>query len=98
MTESPLSDRLEMLLVAEWLDAGMPDDGLIHLRVANAVRELGRDGDRAGMLEIMGALGILEEHGAIEIEWPGASGSPAIVRLGPDLRRDARRALEPPPA
>jgi hypothetical protein len=97
MSQSPLPDRLEMLLVAEWLEAGTPSDGLVHLRVADAARELGCDDDRAGLLEIMGALGALEELRVIEIEWAGAPGSPAIIRLGPDLRRDARRALEPPP-
>jgi len=87
-----------MLLIAEWLDAGTPDDGLIHLRVADAARELGCDDDRSGMLEVMGALGTLEESRSIEIEWAGAAGSPAVIRLGADLCRDARRALEPPPA
>jgi hypothetical protein len=91
-----LSDRLEMLLIAEWLDAGAPDDGTVEFHVAYAAHELGLADDRAGILEIMGALSALEDHRRIEIRWAARPGAPATVHLADVLQRDARRALEPP--
>ena len=97
MTLTPLADRLEMLLVAQWLEAGAPDDGNITFQVLAAAQELGCAEGRAGVLEIMAALGALEEARRIRVEWSASAGAPALVRLADGLRRDARRAFEPPP-
>jgi hypothetical protein len=91
-----LPDRLEMLLVAEWLEAGTPEDGTVSFHIAHAAEELGIAGDRAGILQVMGALSALEDARRIEIRWGARSGAPALVHLADVLQRDARRALEPP--
>ncbi len=91
-----LPDRLEMLLVAEWLEAGLPDDGTVSFHIAAAAEELGQNGDRAGILAVMGALSALEDARRIEIRWGSRPGAPASVQLADALQRDARRALEPP--
>ena len=91
-----LPDRLEMLLVAEWLDAGTPDDGTVRFEIQRAATELGVAGDRAGILELMAALSALEDARRIAISWGALPGAPALIRLADALQRDARRALEPP--
>lgn len=93
---NPLADRLEMLLVVEWLEAGAPPDGGVGFRVAAAAAELGCADGRAGLLEIMGALGELEEAGRLRVEWPPHTGAPALVQIAEDLRRDAQRVFLPP--
>jgi hypothetical protein len=45
----------------------------------------------------MAALGALEDARRIQVEWSQAAGAPAVVRLADGVRRDARRAFEPPP-
>jgi len=96
MTGTPLADRLEMLLVAQWLEAGAPEDGNVTFQVMAAAEELGCADGRAGLLEIMSALGALEEARRVQVEWASAAGAPALVRLADALCRDARRAFEPP--
>jgi hypothetical protein len=93
----PLSDRLEMLLTAEWLASGAPDDGAVAFTPVVAARELGLEDDRSGILEVMGALTELEESRRLRVEWARVPGAPARVELADALRRDVRRALEPPP-
>jgi hypothetical protein len=97
MTGTPLADRLEMLLVAQWLEAGAPEDGNVTFQVLDAAQELGCPAGRAGLLEVMGALGVLEDARRVSVEWGTGAGSPALVRLADALCRDARRAFEPPP-
>jgi hypothetical protein len=97
MSATPLADRLEMLLVAQWLEAGAPEDGQITFQVVAAAEELGCDAGRTGVLELMAALGALEEDGRIQIEWSASAGAPALIQLADALRRDAQRAFEPPP-
>lgn len=91
-----LPDRLEMLLVAEWLEAGTPEEGTVRFHVGTAAEELGLSGDRAGILKVMAALSALEDARRIEIRWGTLPGAPASVRLADALQADARRALEPP--
>jgi len=97
MTGTPLTDRLEMLLVAQWLEAGAPEDGNVTFQVLAAAEELGCADGRAGVLEIMSALGTLEDARRLRVEWAPSAGAPALVRLDDALCRDARRAFEPPP-
>jgi hypothetical protein len=96
MHDSLLADRLEMLLVAQWLDEGSPGDGMLGFAVADAAAELGCADGRAGILEIMGALGILEEVRRVRVEWSGIPGAHARVQLSDELCRDAQRVFQPP--
>lgn len=92
MTDSAIGERLEMLLVARWLEEGAGESGELSLSVAAAAAELGLDADRPGLLAVMAALGDLEARGQVEVRWPqGPGGSEALLVLAPDLRRDARR-------
>lgn len=86
-----------MLLVAEWLGTGTPEDGGVAFVVADIATMLGIGEDRAGLLEVMTALTELEEAHRVRIEWGRRPGPPARVMLSETVRRDARRALEPPP-
>jgi hypothetical protein len=83
--------RLEMLLVMQWLDEGAPEDGAVALSVPTAAAELGLDEGRAGMLAVMAALGDLEDRRLVSVAWPGGGRSEPIVTLASELRRDARR-------
>ena len=84
--------RLEMLLVMQWLDEGAGDEGAIALSVATAASELGLEAGRPGLLRVMAALGELEERRVVSVAWPsGTGGREAVVTLSADLRRDARR-------
>ena len=80
-----------MLLVVRWLDAARPDDGALSVSIPDAAAELGLADDRASVLEVMGALGRLEERGVVDVAWPGGPGGDARITLAPDVRRDARR-------
>ena len=82
--------RLEMLLVVLWIDAGRPEDGDVEFRIDDARERLGVGDDRAGSLEILGALGDLEEAGAVRVRWASNVGGPATVTLSRDITRDAR--------
>lgn len=92
MSREEHGERLEMLLVMRWLDAGAPDDGKVALPVAAAAGELGLGADREGLLALLAALGELEDRRVIEVAWPGgAAAGEARVTLSEGLRRDARR-------
>lgn len=92
MADSVISERLEMLVVARWLDAGRPDDGAVLLPVDEAVAELDLALGREGLLHLMAALGDLESRGVVGVAWPkGVGGRDARITLADDVRRDARR-------
>ncbi len=92
MSRRETGERLEMLLVMQWLDEGAPDDGRVALSVPTAASELGLDGGREGLLAVMGALGELEDRKLVTVAWPGGAhaGGEAIVALSAELRGDAR--------
>lgn len=92
MTDPEISERLEMLVVARWLDDGRPDDGAVLLPVVEAVAELDLALGREGLLNLMAALGDLESRGVVQVAWPkGVGGRDARITLADDVRRDARR-------
>lgn len=91
MADGTLGERLEMLLVLQWLDEGTPEDGAVALSVPTAATELGLEPGRSGLLAVMGALGDLESRGVARVEWPGVAGREARVTLAGPVRRDARR-------
>ena len=91
MEHAGLADRLEMLLVLRWLDEGAPAGGELTLSVGELAAELEAGEERGGVLRVMGALGELEERGALEVSWPGGARAEAHVRLGEHLRHDARQ-------
>jgi len=94
--EDDTCQRLEMLLVMQWLDEGAVDGGEVALSVATAASELGLEGG-AGLLAVMAALGDLEDRGVVSVAWPsGAASGEALVTLSPDLRRDARELFGRP--
>ncbi|MBM3634733.1 MAG: hypothetical protein FJW99_05510 [Actinobacteria bacterium] len=86
------AQRLEMLLVLQWLDEGMAVDGDVMLSVPTAAADLGFDGNE-GLLALMTALGVLEEEGRVRVEWPGRpfDSAEARVLLSPEITRDAQR-------
>jgi hypothetical protein len=89
--DADLHERLEMLLVLQWLDEDRPSDGAVALSVTTAAAELALPAGREGLLAVMGALGELEERGVVAVTWPGGPGRDAHVRLGDALRADADR-------
>lgn len=92
MSDDGVGDRLEMLLVARWLEEGAGADGEVSISVAAVAEELGLGDDRAGMLAVMAGLGELEDRRQVRVSWPlGTGGSQALVSLSSDLRSDARR-------
>ena len=86
-----LAERLEMLLVLQWLDEGRPEDGCVALSVRTAATELGLEGDRRGVLRIMAALGDLEERRLVHVSLGAHPRQDPRVTLAPDLRIDAAR-------
>jgi hypothetical protein len=91
MADGELAERLEMLLVMQWLDEDAPEDGVVSLSVATAAAELGLPPGRAGLLGVMAGLGDLESRGAVAVAWPGGGRGPeGRVTLSETLRRDAR--------
>ncbi|MGI9539415.1 MAG: hypothetical protein ACR2N6_04625 [Miltoncostaeaceae bacterium] len=92
---SALSERLEMLLVLRWLDAGAPEDGAVVVSLSETAKEVGLGGGRPELLRAMEALGELEGRGLVRVSWPAAAASEARVELGDDLRRDAQRLFRP---
>lgn len=84
-------ERLEMLLVARWLEEGAPDDGSVAFSVPAVAEEMGLSAERGPMLDVMAALGELEARHAVAVEWPSGAGHDGRVTLSPDIRRDARR-------
>jgi hypothetical protein len=91
VAEEGLSERLEMLLVLQWLEEGSQEDGALALSVATAAVDLEAGDGAEGLLALMAALGDLEERGLVEVAWPGARGRDAHVTLTAELRADARR-------
>lgn len=90
--DDAIDERLEMLLVARWLEEGADPAGELSLSVRAAAQELGLDDDREGLLAVMGALGALEERGLVGVSWPqGPGGSEALLVLADALRQDAGR-------
>jgi hypothetical protein len=85
-----IAERLEMLLVLQWLDEDRPRDGCVVLSIATAAAELELDEDE-GLLEVMGALSTLEEQRRIEVTWPRGPGAEARVQLASGIRDDAGR-------
>lgn len=84
-----LSARLQMLLVVRWLDLGSPDTGQVDLPLQETARELGLGEERRVLLELMSALGELEEAGDLTVEWTHGR-AVAAVTLSDRLRRDVR--------
>jgi hypothetical protein len=84
------AQRLEMLLVLQWLDEGRSAEGDVMLSIATAAAELGLDGDD-GLLALMRALGVLEDEGRVGVQWPGRpfDSGEARVLLSADITRDA---------
>lgn len=92
MSSAEIAERLEMLLVARWLEGGRPPDGVVALSLVEAVDELELEGGREGILRLMSALGELENRGVVDVSWPGGVGSQRVdLTLADDLRRDAGR-------
>jgi hypothetical protein len=85
-----IAERLEMLLVLQWLDEDRPVDGCVVLSIATAASELDLSDDE-GLLEVMGALSMLEEQRRIEVTWPRGPGAEARVQLASGIRDDAAR-------
>ncbi len=86
-----LVKRLEMLLVLQWLDEGRPEDGTVALSVSTAASELGLEGERSGVLAVLGALGELEERKLVRVALEGPVRRDPRVTLSADLRIDAAR-------
>lgn len=92
MAGDALDERLEMLLVMQWLDEGADEAGGVALSVGTAAAELGLEPGREGLMGVMAALGALEDRGAVTVEWPtGPVGREARITLAEGLRSDALR-------
>jgi hypothetical protein len=83
--------RLEMLLVMRWLEEGAAEDGEVSVPIAAVAGELGLEDDRSGLLEVMAALGELEDRRLVSVAWGSGGRVEARVTLAPELRHDARR-------
>ncbi len=90
-----IAERLEMLLVLQWLDEDRPSHGCVSLSIATAAMELDLDGDE-GLLEVMGALSALEDQRRVEVTWPRGPGAEARVLLADGIRADALRLFGAP--
>ena len=84
-----LSARLQMLLVVRWLDLGSPETGEVALPLQEVAQELGLGDERRVLLDLMAALGELEESGDLSVEWSHGR-AVAAVTLSERLRRDVR--------
>lgn len=84
-----LSQRLEMLLVLRWLEAGADDRAEVSVSPSQVAEEMGLGPERSDLLRLMAALGELEERGVVRVSWPGGGGE-MLVELSDDLRRDAQ--------
>lgn len=89
--EWEIVERLEMLLVLQWLDEGRDPGGAVSLSITTAALELDLADGREGMLEVMSALTSLEEARRAEVTWPRGPGAEAHVRLAEGIRTDALR-------
>ncbi len=89
MDDTPeIASRVEMLLVLQWLDEGRPHDGAVLFSIATAAAELDLSRDE-GLLEVMGALSLLQETGRVDVTWPRGPGAEGRVCLAEGIRRDA---------
>jgi hypothetical protein len=88
-----LAQRLEMLLVLQWLDEGRRADGTVHLSVVTAASELSAGDGREGALRVMSALSDLEERGRVIVEITTGGLREPVVTLAEGLRRDAGRVF-----
>lgn len=91
MSGEETGQRLEMLLVMRWLEEGAADDGEVTVPIAAVATELGLDDDRPGLLQVMAALGELEERRLVRVDWGAVGRVEARVTLAAELRHDARR-------
>jgi hypothetical protein len=80
-----------MLLVMRWLEEGAADDGELTVPLAPVATELGLDDDRPGLLQVMAALGELEERRLVRVDWGAAGRVEARGTLASELRHDALR-------
>ena len=90
-----LAQRLEMLLVLQWLDEGRPSDGRVVLSVTTAGVELGVGSERAGVLSILTALGDLEARRVVQVALEGPVRRDPVITLSDSLRRDAESLFHP---
>ena len=74
-----------------WLEEGAAAGGEVTVPIAAVAAELGLDEDRPGLLEVMAALGELEERRLVSVAWGAAGRVEARVTLAAELRHDARR-------
>lgn len=86
-----VSQRLEMLVVLQWLDEGAMDDGVIAFSATTAAADLGLGTGRDGLLAVMGGLSVLEDREVVRVEWPHGPSRDARITIGEDVRRDAAR-------
>lgn len=86
-----LAERLEMLLVMQWLDEGRPDDGAVRLSVVTAASDLDAGEGRQGAMAVLAALSELEEAGNVTVALTPAGPRDPIITLSPAIRRDADR-------
>lgn len=84
-------ERLEMLLVARWLEEGASEEGVVAFSVPAVLEEMDLPPERGPMLDVMAALGELEARRAVAVEWAAGAGRDGRVTLAPHIRRDARR-------
>ena len=89
--DTAITERLEMLLVLQWLDEGRAAGGDVLLSIPTAAAELGLAGEGEGLLDIMSALADLEEAGRMHVSWPRGPGADARVVLSRGICRDAIR-------
>lgn len=88
-----LAQRLEMLLVLQWLDEGRRSDGTLRLSVVTAASELEAGEGRDGALRVMSALSDLEERGRVRVEIAAGGAREPVITLAEGLRRDAGRVF-----
>ncbi len=86
-----LAERLEMLLVMQWLDEGRPDDGTVRLSVLTAASDLDAGDGRQGAMAVLAALSELEAAGAASVALTPAGPRDPVVTLSQAIRRDAAR-------
>jgi hypothetical protein len=86
-----VSQRLEMLVVLQWLDEGAPEDGVIAFSASTAAAELGLAPGRSGLLAVMAGLSSLEDRGVVRVEWPRGQSRDARITIHESVRRDAAR-------
>ncbi len=89
--DTAITERLEMLLVLQWLDEGRPVDGDVLLSIPTAAGELDLPAEGDGLLAVLTALAELEESGRASVSWPRGPAADARVVLAQGIRLDAVR-------